>query len=523
VTRPWSVHPYDIDTFTDLLARLSRARRAVVDSKLHLTYFKEYFGDVGVETLLVEHSYVDRDFLEDYSAYYVRCFKEYPRFCTRIHFFATQFDDTRFGTALEQPDDDFVDELRDAYNGFLVVKPLPETVVGRTCIATYGDDGERRHYPTTRRCKAQLFGIDLEVESLPFQEQDTAVARCATSALWSIFQATAKQFQHSIPTPVEITKAATARAAIRALPNRGLTAHEIASAIKWVGLEPLIVSAKDPDVLRRTAYAYLRAGIPSYLNFELIDINAEPHVVMGRHGVAVTGYSLPPDVDGGDAEFHLRAEHINKLYVHDDGVGPFARIEYEEEPIEWEDEEFAVEGCCWKTSWRSQSAPETLYTAKAAPLNLIIPVYHKIRVPFDAVVDGVEAFDQQLREMREDGVLTTAGQQPKWDIFLSTVTDFKSDVSGSDLRGTYRRALLEETMPRFLWRAIARVGTSRVLEIVFDATDIEQGSFVSRAVEYVPRVGDVLRRTAGTQLDELPPDDAARGIFEWFEQQNRSD
>ena len=32
------------------------------------------------------------------------------------------------------------------------------------------------------------------------------MAACATSALWSLFQKTAKIFQHSIPSPVEITK-----------------------------------------------------------------------------------------------------------------------------------------------------------------------------------------------------------------------------------------------------------------------------------------------------------------------------
>src|SRR5262249_17736969 len=98
--------------------------------------------------------------------------------------------------------------------------PLPRTIVGRTCLKTYPHDS-RRDFPITRDYEANLFGMPLRVESLAFQEQDSVAAACATSALWSAFHGTGKQFQHPIPSPVEISKAATAHLPLdtRTFPN----------------------------------------------------------------------------------------------------------------------------------------------------------------------------------------------------------------------------------------------------------------------------------------------------------------
>lgn len=447
----WSVHEYSIEKLTDCLSELSKAEPDTVRDKLHRRYFEDYLPEIGVKTLVVENDYVDRDFLEDYAAYYVRCFNDYERFCSRIHFFAESFTSRDFEQALEEPSNGFVQTLKQSYRGFVVVKPLPETIVGRTCLSTYGDDDGRRYYPVTKNCRAQLFGIDLEVESLPFQEQDTAVARCATSALWSVFHATANLFQHSIPTPVEITTSATTGAAIRVFPNKGLNAHEVSNAIKSTGLEPHVVAAKNAAVLKRTVYAYLQAGIPSYLSFELIDAEKDNPDVIARHAVAVTGCSIPDRTENSREDFHLRSERIDKLYVHDDGVGPFARMTHDEDPTEWTDT--YGDSCrekCWETSWRTPSAPEKVYGGKAWPLQLIVPVYHKIRVPFAKILAIVDQFDRDLDELRK-GNMTSLNSRPEWDIFLSNITDFKRDIAEAEqLQPKYRRTVLEESMPRFL-------------------------------------------------------------------------
>lgn len=148
--RPFEVHPYDIAALERLLAEKSGAFVEVIHQKLHSLYFQEYFDALGAKTIIVEPDYVDRDFLEDFAGYYVRCFPDYRRKCTRLHFFARPFSEAEFEGLLSRAlDDDHVRGLQDDYLGFVVVKPLPQTVVGRTCLRTYPRNGHR-FYPIAR-------------------------------------------------------------------------------------------------------------------------------------------------------------------------------------------------------------------------------------------------------------------------------------------------------------------------------------------------------------------------------------
>jgi len=159
------------------------------------------------------------------------------------------------------------------------------------------------------------------VTSLAFQEQDQVVAACATSALWSALQATGALFHHPMPSPVEITRAATEHlpTTTRTFPNRGLSMAMMAHGIRNVGLEPYLVNVGDEYVFTSTLYAYLRFGIPMILGFVLADLSGGPVTSLDlHHAVAITGYSLgrPKPKPYGPSKFLLRASRIDKIYVH---------------------------------------------------------------------------------------------------------------------------------------------------------------------------------------------------------------
>ncbi len=190
----YEVIEYSIDALIKLLADRSEASESYIHGKIHSTYFEGYFRELGAKTIIVEKIYVDRDFLEDFAAYYVRCFYRYDRFCSRLHFFTETFSKEDFDYILENVSDTKIDQLKGSYLGFIVVKPLPETIIGRTCLKTYHASPEGRNFPITRKYPVNLFGIGLSVETLAFQEQDRVAAACATSALWTAFQGTGKLF-----------------------------------------------------------------------------------------------------------------------------------------------------------------------------------------------------------------------------------------------------------------------------------------------------------------------------------------
>jgi hypothetical protein len=182
------VQPYSASNLVELFDQHSHDGAAISNNKSHGEYFNDYLTDIGTQTIIVEAPYTDKDYIEDYAAYYARCHAEYKKTCVRLHFFANSFDgqylsEAVSGNAVK------VGELKQSYLGFLVIKPLPETIIGRTCLKTYGQNGRNRAFPTVHKYCAHFLGMEFSVESVPFQEQDSDVAACATSAIWSALAA----------------------------------------------------------------------------------------------------------------------------------------------------------------------------------------------------------------------------------------------------------------------------------------------------------------------------------------------
>ncbi|RMT85440.1 hypothetical protein [Pseudomonas viridiflava] len=464
-----------------------------VESKLHLDYFSEYFGELEARTILAEHDYVDRDYLEDYAAYYDRCFQEYSRRTQRLHFFSREFTAEDFERCLiGEPGALSEAELQASYLGFVVVKPLPQSFVGRTCLVTYPDDGGRRYFPSLRTYDVHLFGINLEVRSLAYQEQDHVVAACATSAIWSCLQGTGKLFQHIIPPPVEITRWASelmpadvTRSGSRAFPNYGLTASQMAHAIKRVGLDPMVVGTPNRYVLNGVVYAFLRGKIPCVMICQLKDHSGEGEPRSdGFHAIAMTGYSLREGEPIGAVEaggLQLRATRIDKLYGHDDQVGPFARMTW---PALSSADQLGNSKELL-TSWRGDVRAEMEF--------VMLPIYHKIRVPYAEIHDLVMAADRYLEAVRDQFDV----DRGEWDIYLTTASDYKSSVRdqypglGFDLRDSLYRSL-----PRFLWRASVAVDGEMQADFLFDATGIATHDLLVHMVMKEGAYADMFRTVA---------------------------
>jgi hypothetical protein len=574
---PFEVYEYDFDHFASILAEKCEVHLDVVLGKDHVSFFEEYFSEMEAATILVENHYVDHDYLDDYAAYYAKCFQPYGRFCHRLHIFKTPFLSDQFSSFLAGEIGSALSEktLQDSYLGFIVLKPLPETFIGRTCLATYDSDSGRRSFPTTRRYDTHLFGTSLFIDSVAFQEQDKIVAACATSALWSVFQSTGKLFHHSIPSPVEITRAATfSNDVTRSFPNSGLNLEQMATAIRMVSLEPFVVEVRRPHVLKATAYAYLRGHVPLLLSVDLVDTGQQmfPELVleatnteslsvmsleteaseisathpptehleqqndiptesqpdsnpdlepetrnralrfpvgtsMDSHAVALAGFSLgeTQPICYGEKALLLKAMRINKLYAHDDGIGPFARMEFNDDGF-------------LNTSWRGDASGKT-GTVVAAPDCVLVPLYNKIRIPLDVVIDAVSPFDDIIEDLRSQGTLEFSTRL-EWDIFLTSSVELKTELRGDDdISGDYRSLLLLTKMPRFIWRAVAEVEGKKVVQFLFDATDIEQGKFFLMAIEHDVLLAGVLRELSNELSEQFRRNRAGR-IAEWYFSRN---
>jgi len=296
-------------------------------------YLYEYLNGLKCQSMLIEKKYIDKDYLIDNQEFYIRCFSNYDKYCKRIHFFSDEILNIEqiLKSAKEFRQDStkvYYDNLQKSYLGFIVIKPLNQKYVGKTCLKNYGIEGGIRNFLAVRDYTVNLFGIDFIVNSLAFQEQDTTVSSCATISLWSAFQKTSKMFGHFLPSPSEITKIATKNylSFDRIFPTYGLTLEQILDAIRQIGLTYEILNLNQNINYKEyigTIYAYLKMKLPIILATNIDNTNY-------HHTLTITGYRLndSPKFDFKiDNDITLVPEIITKLYVHDDQVGPFCRAD----------------------------------------------------------------------------------------------------------------------------------------------------------------------------------------------------
>ncbi len=242
-------------------------------------YLRCYLSDLGAKSVIEEPEYFDRDYLDEFSAYYSRVATPTPNRCKRLHFFGRTLTQDQIRSALDGPGQDR-SRLEASYLGFVVVRPLKHAPLGRAVIKWYPDNlkryqGNPRVTPATRDYVAHLAGLSLRVQGLAWQQQDGAVALCATTALWSMLHSSAFDDHHAVPTTAEVTRLAyhSVRQGLHVFPaSDGLDVRQMTDAIARAKLTPMLMvgdaTASDGErrAFSREKFAacavMLRSGFP---------------------------------------------------------------------------------------------------------------------------------------------------------------------------------------------------------------------------------------------------------------------
>jgi hypothetical protein len=171
--------------------------------------------------------------------------------------------------------------------------------------------------------------------------------------------------------------------------------------------------------------------------------------------------------------------------------GPFARMVFDNVMVSTKENGKLRNLTSLSTSWTNSDGQSG--SVRAYPELVLIPLYHKIRIQLDAILEAITTFDNLLEVIRTK-IEPTYKQRLEWEIFLTTVNEVKTELQSANvLSGVYLRNCLVGCMPRFIWRAAATSADAPVLDLLFDATDIEQGRFFVRAIEYNIDLGVILR------------------------------
>ncbi|MBX3165138.1 MAG: hypothetical protein KF900_11730 [Bacteroidetes bacterium] len=459
----------------------------VIKNKNHYKYLVKYLSssEIGAQTIVTEEEYINKDYIQDYSFYYSLCFKEYSSKCKRIHFFSQKFSLSDLQDKILSPQQANV-EFWDSYLGFIVVKPIPTTIIGFTILKTYASNEavNSRNFFGLRKYNIHFFGTKIKIKSLAFQEQDSVLAACATTAIWSMLSKAALDYHTILKSPSEITKDADnlGHDGSRLFPNKdGLIISQICKAIYNSGL---VTELKQPDMKHSTgesvlSNSYTKQIINAYssIGIPIILIIAVPNTATsyGLHAITVSGIKQNEiqKITNNPEKVSYVAEFIEKLYAHDDQFGPFVRVEFEK------DGEI-------KCPWNENDPAHR----KTLVCSLVVSVYPKIRISYEDIKLIILWYDRMLSTFFGDNI----DNDLVWDIKLNYSENFKKSIQESGLSRGEKLSILSDSLPKYIWVADCYIGTEKIISFTFDATDMINGMIALHAIVYFDGVKDELRQ-----------------------------
>jgi len=257
------------------------------------------------------------------------------------------------------------------------------------------------------------------------------------------------------------------------------------------------------------------------LGIDLYDTSGSKSNYLGKHAVAVSGYRLESDQPANDENENLVlvSSKINKIYVHDDQVGPFSRMVLDNQRIELVENDSLKCFISMSTSWKTEEIK--MGNIRAIPQIILVPLYHKIRIPFETVHETIKYFNAVIEGVDEK-VPILGNEKIEWDIYLTEVSKIKSEIFTSEqYAGNHFKNILLKNMPRFIWRATALLKQNLLIDFLFDATDIEQGEYFILAIEYNKNFSSILREIFREDIFEKTlKSTTAWKIIQWFREKS---
>lgn len=457
-------------------------------------YIQAYLSGLKTASVILEPAYFDKDYLDEFSAFYSRSSQSYPNICQRLHFFGPESITRKELFLALSGKQELIDKLNDNYLGFIVKRPIPIAPFGRTVLAFYPDliPATPRITTPSRKYEAHLAGLTLAVEGLPWQQQDTGVAACATVGLWSMFHSSAFDDFHAIPTTAEITKSARVFGA-RPFPSRGLTVEQILEAINQQKLNPIAVSGDLSDLpfipglgypfskerFANNVAAFLRSGYPLLIAGKYAESNG-----IG-HATCIVGFRDKAYTSSHPGKYDMADGHIEHVYVHDDNYG--ANIRFEIRPGT-QGEALMVSAPPEYTEHRKPN-PEVMFI----PYKIIAAVHEDVRISADDLYIKGDLVTKAIVILINNVNQRVGIESPSFTFstrfcLLRDYFEEELPIALEEQALAKTRLYLQEHVPPMsLHLGVVRIGINGkglLMDILFDTTDSGRSTPVFASVIY---------------------------------------
>ena len=524
---PFLVCGFGKSTLSNLVKECFGSEFPDIFHKKQVDYVFRYLSDLGAQSILLEFEYVDEDYLDDFSKFYVRRFSSRGHKCARLHFFADKLNHAAFDKApFDFSQDAFSNRLQRCYLGFMVVKPLPKTFIGKTCLKKYNPAQESESQRLLlRRYDVNLFGVDLYVESIAFQEQDKVVSACATTAIWSALHALQWPQLRDIPSCSEITTNAInfIEGSSNSFPSKELSNKQILRSLDMEGLRHHSESIRaigEKEFFDTVKY-YIESGLPLILGASVYKVRE--HMELSKvagHAVTVLGYKV--------------STSGNALYVHDDRLGPFARATFS--PLAgYKNNDSQSWGLILQEkddagNWQPPHeilVPEILISATdknvRIPLSYIVNTCNLIASVYESAVIAIAAQvgTEDISSLRNK--LTFNIRLAEISNLKTEFFDFEPDLTSAEKDGSTSEPsgkVLEEnqkdklrfltsSFARFQWVAEFFYAGKAAFCMLVDATEIPQGHAVSAILVRNKTEADAILEVVGAYALPLQNEDGS--------------
>ncbi|TGD72640.1 hypothetical protein E4634_14045 [Mangrovimicrobium sediminis] len=455
------------------------------DHLQHKSYIKAYLSGIGAKTLIVEPNYFDRDYLDEFAAFYGTSARGYKNICRRVHFFDSgEICRDLLERALSD-DKGAIKHFNDSYIGYIILRPLEAAPFGRTVLRHYpqGNQQPTRIDTPARTYTCHLAGLELRVEGLAWQQQDRGVSACATIGIWTLLHSSAFDDVHAIPTTADITRAAHLNSSLgnRPFPQSGLKIEQMLEAILAHDLAPVITNPDAPGgYFSKTKFAatcasFIRSGYPVAVVGNYENDPAQ------RHLICITAFREESAPNHAQSPALLDSA-VSVMYVHDDNFGPGVRCELQEV-------DFGLQTPTGVTKIRIAELvsspptyvqnPEPHSTVRFTPTLIIAATHSDINVTPDQF--HVAALRKATSAQAIVNAATSTTPQVSVATRIMKLSDYLSHELGrffagsGDLLGRVRLDIQEKVAPMSLHIGVVRIEIDGdlALDVLHDTTDCD--------------------------------------------------
>lgn len=470
IENSFAVHKFTKDSLIELICPGRKAGDPEVPEQV--SYLARYCEQLEAKTIIEESHYMDRHFVDEFASYYSRKLSPPTNSVRRLHFFTHVLTDSELKNWLTrgfQSPDEKIKVQREilaapegsnadtGYLGYSAIRPVPSVPVGRTVMCRLpANQTPYRQIWATNRHTVHLGNLELCVDGLAFQQQDAAVGACATVALWSALVRVARLDGMRAPTPAEISDAAVRNSRmgnhIIMAANNGLTVPQLCDATRAFGFSPEVIQTNGrPEALVAALHTYLLSGIPVILALRGSG---------SGHAVTAVGFQLSPSEHPSlKPSVPLRSARMQKIYIHDDRLGPYARAHLK--PIKGPED--AGDFLVLEIEWDGQQTERWLVDCAIAP------VYPKIRLSVGALMVLAEHAGAAVEHV----VGPTRARDLRANFRYERAGDYLGKLSGR-VGDPVRAAELASRVSLSRWCAVVcwYLGEEKTMEFVYDTTDV---------------------------------------------------